>query len=60
MSLNFSRFEEVIKLKKSDFDFKNTGVLVVKKSKAKKNQFHEAKYVTIAKFFCSFEYGSKM
>ena len=45
---SFSRFEEVIELKKSNFDFQNTGALVVKKSKAKNNQFHEAKYVTIA------------
>jgi integrase len=44
----FSRFEEVLELKRSDFDFQSSGVLVVTKTKAKNNQFHEAKHVTIS------------
>ena len=44
----FARFEEVLDLKLSNFDFQPSGHLVVTFFKSKNNQFHDAKKCTIA------------
>ena len=45
----FARFEEILDLKKSDFDFLENGDVEIVIPKAKNNQFHDARKVYISK-----------